>query len=865
VSDLASQLSDGLKDRYVIDRELGRGGMATVYLAHDLRHERMVALKVVNDPVEGGALHTRFQQEIRVAARLTHPHVLTVFDSGETSGHLWFTMPFVEGESLRDRLMGMTRLSIEQSVRIAREAAQALSYAHRHNIIHRDIKPENILLTDEGNTLVADFGIARAIQTVTSSGTRRSPITEVGTVIGTPAYMSPEQRVGVAVDIRTDIYSLGVVLMEMLTGQTPGGDRGLNPLKAIKKNESIQLRPLRPEIPAGLEQVVQRALTIDPTRRFQSMEEFDDALEQFTGPKRKLAPPPRRYVALAAGLAALAVVGIYGATRRSAADGAAEGRTVRIAVLPFTNQGDSSNAYFAGGLTDAVRTKLTGLPGFEVIASTSSAQYEGTTKTPREIGDELGVEYLLVGKVRWNKGATGTSQVQVVPELIQTKSGAARWSHAFDAALTDVFTVQAEVAEEVVLSLGGALDAGGRQQLAERPTTNLEAYDYFLRGEAASQGAARTDPVAWRNSIPLYRQAIARDSGFGLAWAHLSHMLSSQYLVTLDPEDRRGALAAADRAIALGPDKSSGYLARAYFHRWTNDPVREQADLDRATALAPNDPVVLRAVARSLANRGRGTEAVTMLRKALSVDPRNAGLLDALGLALVENQEFAEGEKVILTTRGLQPGDPSLLYNLIYARLGQGNLEGAREAIVRTPPELRHREAVIYASIYGDFFWLLDRADQDIVLTGTPDEFEGDLGSYGLVKAEILAAQGDMARARAYADTAERTFTAQLKNADDSQLRVLRALARSYLGRKADALVDMEQAVRLGGQQSLWYIHDVAARASVRLGETDRALNHVDLALKKKNVLTGHYYRFNPAYAALRGNPRFEKLVAEKP
>jgi tetratricopeptide (TPR) repeat protein len=178
---------------------------------------------------------------------------------------------------------------------------------------------------------------------------------------------------------------------------------------------------------------------------------------------------------------------------------------------------------------------------------------------------------------------------------------------------------------------------------------------------------------------------------------------------------------------------------------------------------------------------------------------------------------------------------------------------------------LRHREAVIYASIYGDFFWLLDRADQDIVLTGTPDEFEGDLGSYGLVKAEILAAQGDMARARAYADTAERTFTAQLKNADDSQLRVLRALARSYLGRKADALVDMEQAVRLGGQQSLWYIHDVAARASVRLGETDRALNHVDLALKKKNVLTGHYYRFNPAYAALRGNPRFEKLVAEKP
>jgi serine/threonine-protein kinase len=864
VSDLSSALSEGLKDRYVVERELGRGGMATVYLARDLRHDRMVALKVVNDPVEGGALHSRFQQEIRVAARLTHPHVLTVFDSGETGGHLWFTMPFVEGESLRDRLNGMSRLSIEQSVKIAREAAQALSYAHRHNIIHRDIKPENILLTDEGNTLVADFGIARAIQTVTSSGNRRSPITEVGAVIGTPAYMSPEQRVGVAVDTRTDIYSLGIVLMEMLTGQTPGGERGLNPLKAIKKNETIQIRTLRTEVPVGLEQAIQKALNIDPTKRFQTMEEFDEALEEFTGSKRKARPLPRRYVALAAGFAALAIVGIYGATRHSSQEGSTGARTVRIAVLPFANQGDSSNAYFAGGLTDAVRTKLTGVPGFEVIASTSSAQYEGTTKTPRQIGDELGVEYLLVGKVRWNKGASGSSQVQVVPELIQTKSGAAKWSHAFDAALTDVFKVQSDVAEQVVLSLGGALDAGGRQQLAERPTANLDAYDYFLRGEAASLGGNRTDPSAARTSIPLYRQAVALDSGFALAWAHLSRMLSSQYTVTIAQEDRRDALAAAERAIALAPDKFDGYLARALLYRWTNEPAREQADLARATSLAPNEPVVLRTVARTLANGGRRTDGIAMLRKALSVDPRNPGLLDALGLALAENGQFAEAEQVILTTRGMHPDDPSLLYNLIYARLGQNNLPGAREAITRAPPELRHRDAVIYVAIYGDFFWLLDKADQDIVLTGTLDEFEGDKGSYGLVKAEIYAAQGDLARARAYADTGERTFTAQLRNGEDSQTRVLRALTRAYLGRKAEAIEDVEQAIRVGQQRTLWYIHDVAARTYLRVGEADKAIEQIDLALKEKNLVNQYYYRVNPAYASLKGNPRFETLTASK-
>jgi serine/threonine-protein kinase len=863
VSDLSSALSEGLKDRYLVERELGRGGMATVYLARDLRHDRMVALKVVNDPVEGTSLHSRFQQEIRVAARLTHPHVLTVFDSGETAGHLWFTMPFVEGESLRDRLTSMSQLSIEQAVKIAREAAQALSYAHRHNIIHRDVKPENILLTDEGNTLVADFGIARAIQTATSSGTRRSPITEVGAVIGTPAYMSPEQRVGVAVDIRTDIYSLGIVLMEMLTGQTPGGDRGLNPLKQIKKNDTVKLRALRPEIPAGLEQAIQRALTIDPTRRFQTMEEFDEALEEFSGKPRKPKPLPRRYVALAAGFAALAIVGVYGATRHST-PGGSSGKTVRIAVLPFANQGDSSNAYFAGGLTDAVRTKLTGVPGFEVIASTSSAQYEGTTKTPRQIGDELGVEYLLVGKVRWNKGATGSSQVQVVPELIQTKSGAAKWSRAFDASLTDVFKVQSDVAEQVVLSLGGALDAGGRQQLAERPTTDVEAYDYYLRGEAVSFGGTRSDPAAFRLAIPLYRQAVARDSGFALAWARLSRVLSNQYVVTLDPADKRNALDAAVRAIDLAPDKVDGYLARAIVYRQLDDSTRERADVDRASSIAPNDPQVLRAVARRLSTSGRRAEGIAVLRKALHLDPRNTGLLTTLGLQLNEGRHFAEAESTVLATQQLLPSNPELLYDLIYARLGQGNLAAAREAITMAPAELRHRDAVIYVAIYGDFFWLLDRADQDVVLTGTLDEFEGDQGSYGLVKAEILAARGEMARARAYADTGERTFAAQLKITDDAPTGVLRALTLSYLDRKADAAAQVEHALRIAAPRNRWYAHDVAARTYLRIGQTDKALEQIDLALKEKNLISGYYFQFNPAYATLKGNPRFEKLVAGK-
>ncbi len=775
-------------------------------------------------------------------------------------------MPFVEGESLRDRLVGMTRLSIEQAVRIAREAAQALSYAHRHNIIHRDIKPENILLTDEGNTLVADFGIARAIHTVTSSGTRRSPITEVGTVIGTPAYMSPEQRVGVAVDIRTDIYSLGVVLMEMLTGQTPGGDRGLNPLKAIKKNESIPVRQLRPEIPAGLEQVVQRALTIDPTRRFQSMEEFDEALEQFTGPKRKLAPPPRRYVALAAGLAALAVVGIYGATRHSSSGATGPGKTVRIAVLPFANQGDTSSSYFAGGLTDAVRAKLTGMPGLEVIASTSSSLYEGTSKTPRQIGDELGVEYLLVGKVRKRVGTDGVARVQVTPELIAVSSGAAKWAQGFDASVTDVFQMQTDIAEKVVVSLDGVLDASGRQQLAEKPTANLQAYDYFLRAEAASIARGRTDPAATRVALPLYRQAVTLDPSFALAWAQISRLHTNNYIANLDPGERDGAIDAANRAIELAPARVDGHLARAIVSRTVGDTASAKKDYEAARRIAPNEPRVLRRQAQVAMEQGRREDAVAIARKALSLDPRSANSLGGMINTLLPARRFAEAESMVQVTLTLTPENPGLLYEMAYARLGRGDLAAAKRVIAQPPPEQRRRDVAIYLAIYGDFYWLLDTADQEVVLTGTMDEFEGDIGSYGLVKAEISAARGDMAKARSYADSGRRGFEDQLKNRpEDGQGNALLSLTYTYLDRRADALAAIKRA--LVAPQSLanvWYTHDLAARVYVRIGETEKAIDEIEAALKGIGPVSPGYYRLHPAFASLKGHPRFETLVAEK-
>ncbi len=289
--DPRAALGSALADRYAIQRELGRGGMATVYLAQDLRHDRPVALKVLHPELAATMGPERFQREIRFAARLQHPHILTVLDSGEAAGQLWFTMPFVEGESLRDRLRRERQLAVDVALQIGREAARALDYAHQHDIVHRDIKPENILLTRDGSTLVADFGIARALGT-------DDRLTQTGLAIGTPAYMSPEQAAGdKGVDARTDVYSLGAVLYEMLAGEAPFTGPTAQAVIAKRLSEPPpSVRRMRPNVPEGVDQAIQRALAPVAADRFATAGELARALQatSITQSARSRPPTPRQ-------------------------------------------------------------------------------------------------------------------------------------------------------------------------------------------------------------------------------------------------------------------------------------------------------------------------------------------------------------------------------------------------------------------------------------------------------------------------------------------------------------------------------------------------------------------------------------------
>jgi tetratricopeptide (TPR) repeat protein len=410
------------------------------------------------------------------------------------------------------------------------------------------------------------------------------------------------------------------------------------------------------------------------------------------------------------------------------------------------------------------------------------------------------------------------------------------------------------------------LDASGRKQLDDRPTTNLQAYDYFLRAEAASLARNRQDPTATRIAIPLYRQAVTLDPSFALAWSQLARLYANNFTVSLDPADRTGAIDAANRAVELAPDKVDGYLARSTVHRLLVDDARARPDDERALAIAPNDPRVIRRQGQLAMEQGREDEGLALTRRALSLDPRSATAMGGMLTTLLDVGRFAEAESLAVASLEITPENPGRLYDIVWARLGLGDLAGARRVITDPYPQQPHRGVAIYLSIYGDFYWLLDQADQELVLTGTLDEFEGDVGSYGLVKAEISAARGDMARARAYADTGRRGFEEQLKHApDNGQGNALLGLTLTYLDRKAEALAAIERGLKAHRSASnQWYEQDLAARVYMRLGDSGRALDQIERTLKSNGPVSRAYYRLHPVFAPLKGNPRFETLTAAK-
>jgi len=689
-----AELQAALAGRYTIERELGRGGMATVYLARDERHRRDVALKVVHPEltsVVGESLGARrFQREIEIAAQLNHPHILPLYDSGAASGHLYYIMPFVDGESLRARLSRAGPLAIGDAVRLLRDLARALAHAHRHGVVHRDIKPENILLNRDGDALVADFGVAKALAAAVDSDQRSAHLTlsAIGLVIGTPAYMAPEQALGDAeTDHRADLYALGLVAYEVLAGATPFSGRSLRELAAAHLTEVPKpIEVLRPDVPSALGSLVMQLLAKAPADRPQDATQVLRALEdatiatdprQGTRPTSLRARFSKRIVFAASSLVLVGAVALLVALVRR--EPAVAPAAPSIAVLPFENtSGDADDEPFTDGLTTELITALSRVPTLKVAARTSTFALKGKNLDLRIIADTLRVNTLLEGSVRRDR-----ERIKVATQLVDARDNRVLWSATYDRDRRDVFAVQEQIARAIATALSVRLTGSDvPTRLAEQPTEDFEAYQLYLKGNYFLVTRRR---VELHRAVQYFIEATQRDPGFARAYAGLSSAYSSLGIFGFErPNDVfPKARAAAERALELDPNLGEAHDALAhelFTYEWNWK--ASEASFKTAIALDPKYPLIRIHYAAFLWGQSRGEEALAQLRVMRELDPLSpTGLLS--GRVYVSSRRPDEAIRDLQETLELNPRSDLSLQLLGHAYLQKGMNDKAIEAFRR--------------------------------------------------------------------------------------------------------------------------------------------------------------------------------------
>jgi serine/threonine-protein kinase len=865
--EVLAKLREALAGRYEIERELGRGGMATVYLARDVQHDRPVAVKVLHPDLAASLGAERFQREIKLAAGLQHPHILGVYDSGNADGNLWFTMPFVEGQSLRDRLNREGQLPINEAVRICREAALALDFAHRHGVVHRDIKPDNILLID-GQAMVADFGIARAIGA--SGG---ESLTQTGMSVGTAGYMSPEQATGESrIDARTDVYALGCVLYEMLAGEPPF--TGPTAQAVIARAITETPRPLtsvRQAITPKLANAVSRALAKAPADRPATAGEFARDLESAVTveiPHASVSAPSRnRLVGLGVGaliVVALAVAGVL--WNRDTASATVR----RIAVLPFENEGAAGDEYFADGMTDEVRSRLASITGIQVTARASSSQYKKTAKTPKDIGKELSVQYLLTGTVRWSK-ENGVNRVRVTPELIQVSNLASKWSQAYDTVLSNVFDVQSTIATQVAQALNVALAPPEAARIAQKPTTSLDAYDEFLKGEQITQSLGTSDAIVLARGLEHYAKAVALDSNFLQAWSAMARAASVSGGTGPTKELVEQARVAAERAVALAPDRPEAHLAMgAYLRDIKLDYEGAHQQYLEGLKRDPNNVELLGGLASIERTLGKFDDQLAHIKQAAALDPRSINTARRLAGANHDVRRYADELVAWDRALALAPTNLGIIQGKAFGFLSMGALDSVHALVEEKLKTVDTTALLVRFALYQETMWTLPSTLWPKIVTLSVKDFGGDKGHWGLKLGHTYRLMGDSARARAFGDTGVVAFEAQLKDFPErAQLHELRGRALALAGRSKEAIDEAEQSLKLR-ETSLDasirpYVHFQVARILIQSGDYNRALDLLEPLLKTPaSDVTPAYLRIDPTFKPLYGNPRFDRMAERK-
>ena len=869
-----ADLTAALIGRYTVERELGRGGMATVHLAKDVRHDRLVALKVLHPDLLASLGAERFLREVKITARLNHPHILPLLDSGEADGCVFYVMPYVAGETLRARLSRERQLPVDDAIRIAGDAADALAYAHAQGIVHRDIKPENILLASD-HAVVADFGIAKAVSDAVAN-----PLTATGVIIGTPVYMSPEQAGGGEdIDGRSDIYSLACVLYEMLAGVPPFGAVSVAGL--VQQHLSATppaVTTIRPSVPAAVADAIQRALAKTPADRFADATQFRRALtDAMTGVAPTAPAPgtsrrvPRAAIVAVVALAATLAIAFVATRNRGRAPSptASVSQRTALAVLPFQNlSAQGPHAYFSSGLHDELLMQLSRVAALRVTSRTSVMAYAGpNVPSARQIARDLAVGSIVEGTVQ----VVG-ERLRVSVQLIDVATDAPLWSERYDRTLDDAFAIQSDIAQRIVTAVGAALSGVEAQRLAEAPTANAEAYRLYLQGREHFLRPARLRQD-YETAQQFYERARDLDSTFALARAALAEVHSLIYLLRYDPTPERltHIIAEADAAIRLAPEHPRALEARGIaLGQGRGDYGAAIQALEAAARANPNDARLWQRIGFVRRRLGRWEPAMAAFVKSTEVDPRDADLFlhrgFTEGLLRRYDDALRSYERAVLLAPDFHAA--VVAKGTGYARW-RGQLDTLDAALRRLPRGASLAtvgDVPAHAALLA--YW---KRQPDsllrVVQSAGARVFEWELSYFpvSLYSAWAHAQRGRPAGARASLDSARAVVNARLARfPNDWRAVASRGLVMASLGIRDSALAMVRQLELAddypGGYFSARMAED-RARILARLGDADPALGILEELLRRPSWVTRHTLRLDPDWDRIREHPRFKVLL----
>ena len=877
--------------------------MATVYLAEDLKHHRQVAIKVLRSPLAEAIGEDRFMREVEIAARLNHPYILALHDSGVLAGVLYYVMPFVDGESLRSRLAREGALPIGETCRILRDVADALAYAHRHGVVHRDVKPENILLS-EGHAFVADFGVAKPLGDMGgATGTRHGALTSAGVTVGTPAYMAPEQAAADPnVTSRADLYALGVVAYEMLTGRPPFTGATAQQVLAAQVTESPDpVTKRRSSIPEPLALLVMQCLEKNPADRPRNAEALLPTLDGMTAAESRAFTAPlqpslhaqsnasgavRRLwwlIPVIVALAAIAAGGYHywrGATARNSDDGsshviAPSTNAKSIAVLPFDNlSADTTNAYFAAGIQDEILTRLADIRQMKVIARTSAVQYASHPQDVAQVGRELGVATVLEGTVQ-----RAEDQMRVNVQLVDASSGAHVWAHSYDGDVKHIFAVETEIAQHVADALKAQLLPAEEARVASVPTRNAAAYDSFMEAEylvdqAFATGAGQPAALLARGE-KLYEQAIALDPDFALAYAQLAYADAYSYWTGIDRSEARLAKAtdAAHHALTLQPQLPEAHLSMGYLYYWGHrDYPAALGEFETARQNAPNNAHVISAIAYVQRREGDIPAAIAGLRRVEVLDPRNPSWPMELGATFAPARQYDSAVAALDQSIAIQPTFYQAVIQKAWVLTLAGKPVGARAVLATIPSGIDPRGEVSLvafeiARVTRQPKLALSMISHAPAVIWRPQATASTPVS--LLLGQAFATTGDSVHSRVAYEEASRTLEAQVRTepGDPNALSSL-GLAYAGLGKASDAVSAGRHATEL-----LPMSRDaidgsvVAVRLAAiyaRVGDANDAVQLLRqlLAMPSGSIVSLQLLRIDPTWDPLRSDSSFKALLA---